>query len=142
MVLSSTFTYGGKTLKIDNTPTAIVASVGILGAVGLVVALIFAGWSSEAIIGFGTLALGLVAGQATAARKAATIEAKTDHQTEQLTTIASQTDGELRQAIADAVADGIERSTRYAAQAYGRGRDDEAAGSPVPPTLERPDRLV
>lgn len=129
MALSSTNANGGTELKIDNTPTAIVASVGIVAAAALVGFLVSAGWSTEAIIGFGTLALGIVGGQAVNARKTATIEAKTDQQTGTLETIARQTDGELKKAISDAVADGIDRGTRAAAlQAYGRGRDDEAGG--------------
>jgi hypothetical protein len=129
MVLSSKNVNGGVKLKIDNTPTAIVASVGIMAAAGLAAFLVSAGWSAEAIIGFAVLALGLITGQAVNARKTATIEAKTDQQTGTLETIARQTDGELKQAISDAVADGIDRASRVAVdRAYDRGRGDQAGG--------------
>jgi hypothetical protein len=129
VALSSTNGIGGAMLKIDNTPTAIVASVGILAVAGLAGFLVSAGWSSGAIIGFATLALALFGGQAINARKTATIEAKTDDQSSTLEQIAKQTNGDMRKAISDAVADGIEKASRFNTdKAYGQGRDDEAAG--------------
>lgn len=98
-------------MKINNTAEAIVWCVGILAAAGVVIGLAVAGWSSEAIIGFAILALGQVAGQAVNARKAATIEAKTDQQTVKIDEIARHTDGELHETVAAAVANGVARAT-------------------------------
>lgn len=95
-------------IKISNWPQAVVAIVGLLSLAAIVVALILAGWSAEAIVGFAVLTAGLFTGQAVAARKASTIEAKTDHQTGQLETIVRQTNGlteEDRARIAEEAAD-------------------------------------
>jgi hypothetical protein len=119
-------------LKIDNTPQAIVWSTGILAIAGLVGFLAWAGWQTETIIGFATLALGLIAAQAANARKTAVVEAKTDNQTQDLQTLLHQTNGGLSATVADAVEKGIARAViayrADQASAYGRGRDDEAAG--------------
>lgn len=80
-------------MKIENWPTAIVVCAGILCTGGVVFFLVDAGWSSEAIIAFGTLAVGVFAGQAVNARKVSQVEAKTDAQSEKLDTIVEQTNG-------------------------------------------------
>lgn len=108
---------GDTTLKIDNWPQAVVLSVGLLAAGGLVAFLVSAGWSSEAIIGFGVLAAGLFAGQAVQARKTATVEAKTDQQTETLAQIVSQTNGKSDTEL-DEIAD---RAAVRVIAAYRRG---------------------
>jgi uncharacterized membrane protein len=84
---------GETALKINTVPQAVVLSVGLIAAAGLVVGLAFAGWSAEAIVGFGGLALALVTGQFVAARRASVVEAKTDQQTATLDTIRRQTNG-------------------------------------------------
>lgn len=86
-------TRGDDPLKIDSWPQALVLAVGLLVTGGVVIFLVSAGWSSEAIIAFGTLAAGLFTGQAIATRKASTVEAKTDQQTAQLDTLLEQTNG-------------------------------------------------
>jgi hypothetical protein len=88
-------------LKIDNWPQAIVAVSGLLTVGAVVVFLARAGWSDQAIAAFVTLALGLFAGQMATARKAATVEAKTDHQTDQLHTIVEQTNGRSEAELQD-----------------------------------------
>jgi hypothetical protein len=105
-------------MKIDSLPQAIVLTAGIVVTGGIVVALAFAGWSSEAIIGFGTLALGLFAGQYVNTRKSATIEAKTDEQSTKLDKIVSQTNG-LSEAERDDIA---ERAAIKIAHMYRSGR--------------------
>jgi hypothetical protein len=80
-------------VKIENWPTAAVIVAGIAATAGVTYFLINAGWSSEAIIAFGTLAVGLFAGQAVNARKVSQVEAKTDQQSEKLDTIVEQTNG-------------------------------------------------
>lgn len=80
-------------MKIDNWPTAAVIVAGIASTAVVVYFLVDAGWSSEAIIAFGTLAVGVFAGQAVNARKTAQIEAKTDAQSATLETIVEQTNG-------------------------------------------------
>lgn len=84
---------GDDPLKIDNWPEAMVIAVGLVVTGGLVMFLVSAGWSSEAIIAFATLAVGLFAGQLVQARKASTVEAKTDQQTETLAQLVDQTNG-------------------------------------------------
>lgn len=83
----------GDALKIDTWPQAIVIAVSIVAGAGLVACLIFAGWSTEAIIGFATLAIGLGVNQAVTTRKASVVEAKTDQQSDTLATIKAQTNG-------------------------------------------------
>lgn len=101
-------------MKINSTPAAIVASVGILAIAGIIVALALAGWSGEAIVAFGALALALVTGQLVQVRKTSEVEAKTDQQTQTLRVIARQTNGDLKAIVADAVADGIRRGVAEA----------------------------
>jgi hypothetical protein len=103
--------------KIDSWPQAIVVTAGVLVTGAVVVALAFAGWSSEAIIGFGTLAIGVFAGQYVQTRKTAQIEAKTDQQSEQLATIVEQTNGKT-EAELDEIAD---RAALRVIEAYRRG---------------------
>jgi hypothetical protein len=116
---------GDTPLKINSWPQAVVAGVGILAVAGIVIALALAGWSAEAIIGFGGLALALVTGQYVQTRRAAVVEAKTDQQTNTLEVIADQTNGRLRATVADAVEHGIQR----AVTAY---RAEQAAGGELP----------
>lgn len=108
---------GDEALKIDSWPQAIVVSVGLVATAGVIGFLVSAGWSAEAIIGFATLAIGLFAGQAVTARKAATVEAKTDQQSETLAQIASQTNGK-HDAELDEIAD---RAAVKVIAAYQRG---------------------
>lgn len=106
---------GGDALKIDNWPQAVVVVAGILATGGVVVFLVSAGWSGEAIGAFATLTIGLFAGQFAATRKAAVVEAKTDQQTTQLDTIQRQTNGmadaERRQLAEDTAHAVIRRMT-------------------------------
>jgi hypothetical protein len=104
-------------LKIDSWPQAIVIAVGLVVTVGLVMFLVNAGWSAEAIIGFATLAIGLFASQFVQTRKAATVEAKTDQQTETLAKIVEQTNGKS-EAELDEIAD---RAAVKIIAAYKRG---------------------
>lgn len=99
---------GGEPMKIDTLPQAIVAAAGIVATAGVVIFLVWAGWSAEAIGAFATLALGIVASQFVNARKSAQVEAKTDQQTVKLDTIVEQTNGMStleRKAIAREAAD-------------------------------------
>jgi hypothetical protein len=80
-------------VKIENWPTAAVIVAGIVCTGGVVYFLVDAGWSSEAIIAFGTLAVGMFAGQAVNARKVSQVAAQTEAQTEKLDTIVEQTNG-------------------------------------------------
>lgn len=80
-------------LKINGWPQAIVAITGVFATAAIIVALILAGWSAEAIVGFAVLAVGLFTGQVVNARNASKVEAKTDHQTDTLATIVRQTNG-------------------------------------------------
>lgn len=96
---------GDTPLKINNWPTAIVAGIGILTAGAVLVFLVEAGWSAEGIAAFVTLAAGIFGGQALQARKTASVEAKTDQQSETLETIVRQTNGELKRAVREAVRD-------------------------------------
>lgn len=91
--LKSTSSRGDVHLKIDNWPQAVVIVSGILATGGVVVCLVNAGWSGEAIAAFATLAVGLFAGQLATARKASSVDAKTDQQTKQLAVIQEQTNG-------------------------------------------------
>jgi hypothetical protein len=80
-------------MKIDSWPQATVIISGVLATTGVVIFLVSAGWSGDAIGAFVTLALGLFAGQLANARKTATVDAKTDAQTDQLDLIQRQTNG-------------------------------------------------
>lgn len=108
---------GDEPLKIESWPQAVVLAVGLAVTGGVVIFLVSAGWSSEAIIAFGTLAAGLFAGQAVQARKASTVEAKTDQQTETLAQLVEQTNGKS-EAELDAIAD---RAAVKVIAAYRRG---------------------
>lgn len=101
--------------KINTWPQAIVAVTGIAAVAGIVVSLVLAGWSSEAIVGFGTLALALVTGQYVQTRRASVVEAKTDEQTHMLRRVVSQTNGmseEEKQDIAERAAASVVRQFR------------------------------
>lgn len=100
---------GDDELKIDNTPQAIVVSVGIVATAGLVGFLVASGWPASQIIAFATLAAGLFAGQWAAGRKSSVIDAKQDHQTEKLDRVVRQTNGAMHAAISEAVETGIAR---------------------------------
>jgi hypothetical protein len=94
--------------KIDSWPQAVVAVSGLVATGAIVVALVWAGWSGEAIIGFAALAAGLFTGQYVNTRRASAVEAKTDQQTQTLATIVRQTNGlshEEREKLADEAAD-------------------------------------
>lgn len=106
-------------LKINSGPQAAVAIAGIVAVAGMLVALILAGWSPEAIVGFVVAIAGVAAGQFMNTRKAAEIDAKTDVQTEKIDTIVEQTNGQMRAAISEAVQDGIAK----AAAAYRAEQD-------------------
>lgn len=80
-------------IKISNWPQAVVACAGLLAIVGVVWALSHAGMSIEVIVGAVMTLLGLSGGQLAIARRAASTEAKTDAQTDQLATIVRQTNG-------------------------------------------------
>jgi len=107
----------GDELKIETWPQAVVVGVGIVCTCGVIAFLVSAGWSSGAIIGFATLALGLFTGQAVAARKASTVEAKTDAQTVKLDQLVDQTNGKSEDEL-DAIAD---RAAVKVVAAYKRG---------------------
>lgn len=105
-------------IKIDTWPQAIVAVAGIVGIVGAVWALAHAGMPIEVIIGAVFTLLGLSGGQLAIARRAGSVEAKTDDQSRKLDTIVTQTNGvsdDERDRIADAAAD---RAARKAIEAY------------------------
>jgi hypothetical protein len=108
---------GDDALKIDSWPQAMVICVGLLATAGVVGFLVSAGWSSEAIIAFATLAVGLFAGQLVQARKGATVEAKTDQQTATLAQLVDQTNGKS-EAELDEIAD---RAVLKLVAAYKRG---------------------
>lgn len=94
-------------IKISTWPQAVVAASGLLATAGIVVALVMAGWSGEAIAGFAALVLGLATGQYVQTRKASVVEAKTDQQTEMLETVVRQTNGlgdQEREDIAERIA--------------------------------------
>jgi Flp pilus assembly protein TadB len=95
-------------LKISTLPQAIVAAAGILAVAAVVVSLALAGWSPEAIVGFGILAATQFVALYLQTRRTAVVEAKTDQQTEQLDTIVRQTNGmtdEDRARVAEEAAD-------------------------------------
>jgi hypothetical protein len=106
-----------RVIKISSWPQAVVVVVGVLVTGAVVVALVLAGWSGEAIVGFAALVAGLFTGQYVQTRKASTIEAKTDHQSQQLQTIVEQTNGRS-EAELDEIAD---RAALRVIQAYRRG---------------------
>ena len=108
---------GDSDLKIDSWPQAIVAVAGIAATAGVVIFLVGAGWSGEAIGAFATLALGIVASQFVQTRKTAQVEAKTDAQSETLETIRQQTNGRS-EAELDEVAD---RAAVKVIEAYRNG---------------------
>lgn len=108
-------------IKISNWPQAIVACAGLMAAVGVVWSLAHAGLPLEAIIGAVVAVLGLSGGQMAIARRAASTEAKTDAQTDQLSTIVRQTNGlteEDRARIAEEAAD---LAAVKVVEAYNRG---------------------
>ncbi len=80
-------------MRIENWPTAIVVVCGLHSTAAVVVFLANAGWQAESILAFGTLAVGVFAGQAVTARKASQLADKTDEQSEKLATIVKQTNG-------------------------------------------------
>ena len=97
-----------RVVKVDSWPQAVVAASGVVATGGIVVALVWAGWSGEAIIGFAALAAGLFTGQYVTTRRASAVEAKTDQQTQTLATIVRQTNGlseAEREKLADEAAD-------------------------------------
>lgn len=95
--------------KIQTWPQAVVACAVILAVSGIGTALILAGWSSEAIIGFVVAIAGIGTGQFIQARKTAEIDAKTDQQTDMLARVVDQTnlDDDTRDDLANRVADKI-----------------------------------
>lgn len=111
----------GDAVKIDSWPQAVVVVVGLVATAGVTVALVHAGWSGEAIIGFATLAAGLFAGQLVSARKASAIEAKTDHQTEKIDTIVEQTNGRSDAEIEAIAARAADLAAVKVIQAYRSG---------------------
>jgi len=108
MTLTSADT--GVKVKINNWPTAIVAVVGLLTVGAVLVLLVNAGWSGEGIAAFVSLTLGIVATHLVNIRRTSSVEAKTDAQSQQLDTIARQTNGELKAVVATAVQEGIDRA--------------------------------
>jgi hypothetical protein len=112
---------GDTPLKIDTTPQAIVASVGIVATACLVGFLVWSGWNGETIVGFGALAIGLFAANFATTRKAAQLDAKQDQQSAKLDTVVRQTDGELKSTITEAVSDGIARAVAANRQENERG---------------------
>lgn len=107
-------------MNIKSWPQATVATAGVLAVAGILVALVLAGWSSEAIIGFAVAIAGIAAGQYVQTRNTSAIDAKQDQQSVKLDTVVRQTDGELKEAIAVAVQDGIARAVEQR-KADGRG---------------------
>lgn len=80
-------------IKISNWPQAAVAIAGLVAICGLVWTLSHAGLPPEAIIGAVLTVAGISGGQLAIARRAASTEAKTDDQSQQLQTIVRQTNG-------------------------------------------------
>lgn len=80
-------------IKISSWPQAVVAVAGLFAAVGAFWAMLSADVPVEAAIGAAMALLGLSGGQLAIARRASVTEAKTDAQTDQLTTIVKQTNG-------------------------------------------------
>lgn len=94
-------------MKINNGPQAAVAIAAIVAVSAIVISLVLAGWSAEAIIGMAAAAVALATGQLVNARRTSVVEAKTDQQSETLDTIRHQTNGGMKAAIAAAVSQGI-----------------------------------
>jgi hypothetical protein len=95
-------------IKISNWPQAVVAVAGLFAAVGAFWAMLSADVPFEVAVGAVMTILGLSGGQLAIARRAASTEAKTDRQTQQLTTIVKQTNGMSeaeRRTIAEEAAD-------------------------------------
>jgi hypothetical protein len=105
-------------------PLAVAVCVLVLGLAGAVVALAFAGWSPEAIIGF-TAASG--AGLASVLAVVGRMLTITADQTQTLSEIHDHTNGELRALIQREVRTAIGQTVAKAVkEAYGAGRDEEA----------------
>jgi hypothetical protein len=80
-------------VKIDSWPTAIVTVAGLACGTVAVLFLFKSGASLEAIGAFAVIVVGMFAGQIVQARKASTVEAKTDQQTEMIERVVRQTNG-------------------------------------------------
>lgn len=94
---------GETPLNVKSWPQAAVLIAGVIAVGGVVVCLANAGWDGQTITAFAALALGVITGQGVMAHRSSVVEAKTDQQTEQLATIARQTNGELKAAVRGAV---------------------------------------
>ena len=107
-------------------PLAAAAIAITLGLAGMSVALAFAGWKPESIVGF-VIALGSGLGAVLGVvGKMMIINAD---QSERIEEIAENTNGNLRRIIQTEVRSAIGQSVTTAVQsAYGTGRDHEASG--------------
>jgi hypothetical protein len=99
-------------LNIKTWPQAIVAVAGVLAVAGILIALVLAGWSSEAVVGFAVAIAGIATGQYVNTRKTSELDAKQDQQSAKLDTVVRQTNGEMSAAIAQAVETGIGRAVQ------------------------------
>lgn len=98
--------------KISSWPQAVVVVAAIAAAAGLVISLSSQGVALEAIVGAIVTVAAIFGGQYVAVRKASSVEAKTDDQTEKLDRIVEQTNGlstAERQDIAERAAAAIMR---------------------------------
>jgi hypothetical protein len=112
-------------IQIQSWPQAAVVIAGIIAISALGTALIMAGWSSEAIVGFVIAIAGIVTGQYVQARKTSEVVAKTDQQTEMLETVVAQTNGlseAERRAIAEMAAESMLRKLRPGPDPFASGR--------------------
>jgi ABC-type Mn2+/Zn2+ transport system permease subunit len=107
-------TRGDEKLKIDNTPQAVVVSVGIVTTGALTGFLVWQGWSLEAIAAAAVAVGGVFAGQWASTRRTSVVDAKQDAQLDTLETIRHQTNGGLKATIDGAVATGIARGVAQA----------------------------
>lgn len=97
-------------IKIDSWPQAIVLITGIAASAAVFAFLVAAGWKEGSIAAMVTLVVGQFVGLYVTTRKASIVEAKTDAQTHQLTTIARQTNGrsdDELQAVAERAAEAV-----------------------------------
>lgn len=101
--MKPTVSRGDEALNVKSWPQAAVFIAGVVAVGGVVVCLANAGWDGQTIAAFAALALGVITGQGVMAHRSSVVEAKTDKQTEQLSTIVKQTNGELKAAVRAAV---------------------------------------
>jgi hypothetical protein len=112
---------GDTPLNIKTWPQAIVAVAGLAAVAGILVALVLAGWSSEAVVGFAVAIAGIATGQYVNTRKTSELDAKQDQQSTKLDTVVRQTNGELQETVSSAVEAGIARAVAKYRQENERG---------------------